>query len=147
MSGDRTQKSSSSLNDTLHKRHRDIDVFGLTSLNFAPISLSSSPIQRKASCACGGGCPSCAIKNNEKSSDLKVSQPNDAAEIEADRIADTVMRMPVSDGVREKPASAIVAPMIQAKSNSGDISGGTFCWQRGRQSDKFLARRRKQSGR
>ena len=49
-------------------------------------------IQRKASCACGGGCPACQSKN----SGLKVSQPNDTAEIEADRIADQVMRMPVS---------------------------------------------------
>lgn len=47
-------------------------------------------IFRKASCACGGGCPAC----QEKSSDLKVSRPNDPAEIEADQIADKVMRMP-----------------------------------------------------
>ncbi len=46
---------------------------------------------RKASCACGGGCPDCQAK----SSDLKVSQPNDPAEIEADQIADKVMRMPM----------------------------------------------------
>ncbi len=46
-------------------------------------------LQRKASCACGGSCPRC----QEKSNSLRVSQPNDAAEIEADRIADTVMRM------------------------------------------------------
>src|ERR1700733_9715635 len=39
-------------------------------------------IYRKASCACGGGCPSCQEK-----SDLKVSHPHDPAEIEADRIA------------------------------------------------------------
>jgi hypothetical protein len=45
---------------------------------------------RKASCPCGGGCPACPAK----SSDLKVSQPNDPAEIEADQIADKVMRMP-----------------------------------------------------
>lgn len=45
---------------------------------------------RKASCACGGGCSSCQAK----SGGLKVSHPNDAAEIEADQIADKVMRMP-----------------------------------------------------
>src|SRR5262249_24609014 len=36
------------------------------------------------------GCPGCQAKSN----DLKVSQPNDPAEIEADQIADKVMRMP-----------------------------------------------------
>lgn len=44
---------------------------------------------RKASCPCGGGCPACQAK----SSNLAISQPNDPAEIEADQIADRVMRM------------------------------------------------------
>jgi hypothetical protein len=56
----------------------------------APAASSAFPIQRKASCACGGGCPSCQAKDTS----LKVSHPSDAAEIEADRIADKVMRMP-----------------------------------------------------
>jgi hypothetical protein len=43
-------------------------------------------IQRKASCVCGGGCPACQSKNN-----LNVSHPTDAAEIEADRVAEEVM--------------------------------------------------------
>lgn len=47
-------------------------------------------LRRKASCACGGGCSSCQAK----SGDLKVSHANDAEEIEADQIADKVMRMP-----------------------------------------------------
>src|SRR5205809_6174003 len=48
-----------------------------------------STIHRKSSCACGGGCPSC----QPGAGSLKISQPNDAAEIEADAIADRVMRM------------------------------------------------------
>lgn len=47
-------------------------------------------IFRKASCACGGGCPACQAKTN----DLRVSRPDDPAEIEADAIADRVMRIP-----------------------------------------------------
>jgi hypothetical protein len=48
-------------------------------------------IQRKAGgCACGGGCSGCRLAG----SNLAVSQPNDAAEIEADRVAEKVMRMP-----------------------------------------------------
>lgn len=50
---------------------------------------SKNRIHRKASCACGGGCPAC----QSKSGNLKVSQPDDAAEIEADKIAERVMRM------------------------------------------------------
>ncbi|MFN0140303.1 MAG: DUF4157 domain-containing protein [Pyrinomonadaceae bacterium] len=50
-------------------------------------------IQRKPICACGGGCPACQAN----SGDLKISQPNDAAEIEADQIADRVMRMSVGE--------------------------------------------------
>ena len=57
---------------------------------------SAAPIFRKTSCPCGGGCPACQAK----SSDLKVSQPNDPAEIEADQIADRVMRMPVDAPVK-----------------------------------------------
>ena len=44
-------------------------------------------------CACGGGCPNCQAKSN----DIKISQPADAAEIEADQIADKVMRIPTGD--------------------------------------------------
>jgi hypothetical protein len=69
---------------------------------FAPAPFSAPGIQRKASCACGGGCPSCQAK----SSDLKVSSPNDAAEIEADQIADQVMRMPAGQTVNTNPSGA-----------------------------------------
>lgn len=46
-------------------------------------------IQRKSNCTCGGDCPSCQVKSNG----LRVSQPNDPTEIEADRVADIVMKM------------------------------------------------------
>ena len=54
-------------------------------------SLSQAPyqLQRKTSCACGGGCLTCQAK----SLGLNISQPGDADEIEADQIADAVMRM------------------------------------------------------
>src|SRR5688572_7718916 len=48
---------------------------------------------RKSFCACGGGCPSC----NSGSRDHRVSQPDDPAEIEADRMADQIMRMPAGN--------------------------------------------------
>lgn len=60
-------------------------VYPITSISDSVLNL-----HRKASCPCGGGCPACQAT----SSDLKISQPNDVAEIEADQIADRVMRMP-----------------------------------------------------
>jgi hypothetical protein len=55
-------------------------------------SASSSPanfqIQRKSDCACGGDCPTCQAKHPS----LPISHPTDASEIEADQIADKVMR-------------------------------------------------------
>lgn len=72
-------------------------------------------LQRKASCACGGGCPSCATGGG-----LKVSHPNDAAEVEADRAADRVMRMP--DGSSAAVHTTETAPWIQRKA---DGSGGS----------------------
>src|SRR5688500_1065194 len=70
---------------------KQIERIGETSLKAAsgPAGFPSL-IHRKASCACGGGCPSCQAR----AGNLKVSQPNDAAEIEADAVADRVMRMP-----------------------------------------------------
>lgn len=68
-------------------------VAGLQSDFAAAFQNTTETIYRKASCACGGGCPTCQTKS-AKSNDLKVSSPNDPAEIEADQIADKVMRMP-----------------------------------------------------
>lgn len=66
---------------------------GFTPVLSAPSASSPSiglMLQRKSSCPCGGGCPTCQAK----SSDLTISKPHDPAEIEADQIADQVMRMP-----------------------------------------------------
>ena len=47
---------------------------------------------RRASCACGGGCPRCR-ENYPLQAKLEVSQPGDALEQEADRVAEQVLRM------------------------------------------------------
>lgn len=57
-------------------------------------SAPNNKIYSKSTCACGGGCPRCQTKSN-----LKISQPNDPAEIEADQIADRILRMPVGGTV------------------------------------------------
>jgi len=51
-----------------------------------PVGIASL-IQRKAACSCGGTCPSCAATAN-----LPVSQPGEAMEHEADRVASQVMQ-------------------------------------------------------
>lgn len=48
-------------------------------------------------CACGGNCPKCSLEKNT----LKVSKPEDASEIEADRVAEKILQMPVGS---QKPA-------------------------------------------
>lgn len=53
----------------------------------------STMLQRKPRCACGGGCPRCQEEALLQSK-LKISEPGDEYEQEADRIADEVMRMP-----------------------------------------------------
>ena len=59
---------------------------------YAPVN-QSLLLRKVDHCACGGGCPRCQAKSNG----LRVSQPNDPAEKEADRIADAVMRMSEQD--------------------------------------------------
>ena len=55
-------------------------------------------IQRLPSCSCGGGCPRCAAVQTK----LKIGQPGDKYEQEADDVAESVMHMPESD-VPPKP--------------------------------------------
>lgn len=75
-------------------------------------------LQRKAGCACGGSCPRCqeeARKTPEvtpaepqvQSSSL-VSQPSDAHEVEAERVASEVMRMADAPPVGERADDTLV---------------------------------------
>jgi Domain of unknown function (DUF4157) len=58
------------------------------------VSPQENIVQRKSSsCACGGSCPRCQA-NTAISTKLKISEPGDEYEQEADRVADQVMRMP-----------------------------------------------------
>lgn len=60
----------------------------------------SAMLQRKPGCACGGGCPRCQ-EGALLQTKLKISEPGDQYEQEADRIADRVMRMPESSIQRQ----------------------------------------------
>jgi len=48
-------------------------------------------IQMKQACACGGSCPRCRGDELPVQARLRVSQPNDKYEQEADRMAEQVM--------------------------------------------------------
>lgn len=78
-------------------------------------------IQRAPTCACGGSCPRC----QSAVSGLKISEPNDSYEREADAVADIVMRMAGA----ESPV-APVEPVLQLKratyeGQKGDGQKGT----------------------
>src|SRR5262249_12196450 len=75
-----------------------------------------APIQRPASCACGGTCPRCRGRARQPAArlaggrTLTISEPGDTFEQEADRIADEVMRLP---GPRAEARPA--PPAVQRK--------------------------------
>lgn len=79
------------------------------------------PVQRKASCACGGGCPACQAK----AANPPVSQPTDALEIEADRMADKVLRMSPTEFSTVKTARP-AAPGIQRKCDVCEEEGEIY---------------------
>ena len=95
-------------------------------------------IQRKATCACGGGCPSCQTKN----SDLKVSQPNDPAEIEADHIAEKVMRVPDQSSIETNPNVQSASPTDNLASPSAIHRKCNSCEEEG----EMVQRKRLPSG-
>ena len=82
----------------------------------APAPTPGQLVQRALSCACGGSCPRCQGRPVEPSA-MRVSMPGDAYEVEADRVADEVMRMP--DGasgsrIERFTGEAVVSPSCAA---------------------------------
>ena len=62
-------------------------------------------IQRKPACPCGGGCSRCKEEATIQPK-LKIGEPNDKYEREADRVADQVMRLPDSEVASMSKATA-----------------------------------------
>jgi len=113
-----TESESAKLNGVKRKPN---NIGADSMITHAP--LFGFPIQRKADCACGGGCPSCQAQN----SNLSISHPNDTSEIEADHIADKVMRMPESQSLsnqfQSESFSESITPIVQTKSEgSGAVN-------------------------
>jgi hypothetical protein len=87
----------------------------------APVSNRSlTTLQRKAQCACGGGCPRCPQANGAASR-YEISTPGDHFEQEADRIAKEVVHTPAT---KSSPPSTVVTQAarssIQFTSAGGD---------------------------
>lgn len=66
---------------------------GIHRLAVTTLPGAAMPLQRKASCACGGGCPRCQ-EHQVIQPKLAISTPGDIYEQEADRQAEQVMRQP-----------------------------------------------------
>ncbi|MFS0518431.1 DUF4157 domain-containing protein [Nostoc sp. UIC 10607] len=76
-------------------------------------------LQRK--CACGGDCPSCKEKLGIQTK-LKISEPGDRYEQEADRIADEVMRIPEPSVQRQTEPEEEDEEMIQRKAMGNPVA-------------------------
>lgn len=106
----RTFAPQSAEKDSSSPKHRAVLSQSLPApVAFPPTSHSNGVLlQRKSNCACGGGCPSCAEEATAGTiqAKLKVSDPGDQYESEADRVAEQVMRMPASSSVGIKNAKS-----------------------------------------
>ena len=83
------------------------------------LATGSTMLQRKPGCPCGGGCPRCQELLQTK---LKIGEPGDKYEREADRIADEVMRMPETSVRRQiEPEKEIVHKKAIARQNNSEV--------------------------
>ncbi len=114
-----TRKPSSK--DTLTRRHSGAKQTPVPKITTIPVSPTGYTfLQPKLLCPCDGGCPSCAPLIQPK---LKVGQPNDKYEQEADRVAEQIMRMsePACPECKEeeeeliqtKPLAEQITPLVQ----------------------------------
>lgn len=99
---------------------------------FRKVATTGEPRLQRA-CACGGTCTHCAGKDETTlpfQTKLKIGPANDRYEREADRVADTVMRMP-EPGLRRqpieeeeeimqtKPLATQITPLVQRDAPAG----------------------------
>ena len=74
-----------------HRQHQEVIPTPLIQNEFP--STDAIVLQRMSACPCDGGCPSC-VGDMVIQPKLKIGEPGDRYEREADRVADEVMRMP-----------------------------------------------------
>jgi Domain of unknown function (DUF4157) len=85
----------------------------------SPLSTGMPLLQRK--CACGGGCPRCQEQALLQTK-LKISEPGDKYEQEADLIADQVMRMPEPSVQRQMETQEEEEEILQTKNKTSQVS-------------------------
>ena len=95
------------------------------SCSVSPLPTGMPLLQRK--CACGGGCPRCQAEQDLEEAlpiqtKVKISQPGDKYEQEADRIAEQVMRMPEPRVSESETTAQVRKETIQTKSATGEGS-------------------------
>lgn len=87
-----THQSSQDVSQRKPVRARPVFVSRIDSPVFSTVPTG---LQRQPSCACGGGCPRCQ-ENFNLQTKLKINEPGDRYEQEADRIADQIVQQPES---------------------------------------------------
>jgi Domain of unknown function (DUF4157) len=105
--------------DSAHQK--SVRVAPVRTHSLSTVSSGLTVLQRQPSCACGGRCPRCQEQALLQTK-LKISEPGDRYEQEADRIADQVMRMLESSesqaeivqkkAIADSPPDALEVPSI-----------------------------------
>lgn len=85
---------------------------------------SASADATASSCACGGGCPRCR-KAPAPQAKLRVSQPGDVLEREADRVAQQVLRVPESYPAQAAGIEQRASPVISRAPTNGAASSAS----------------------
>ena len=106
-------RKSSTLDPSAKSRVGHKHGLGRWSINSSVPTSSNTYIQKKSACACGGGCPCCLGVIQPK---LRIGQPNDIYEQEADRVADAVMRLPEPKLQRQPEAEEEETVQMQYRS-------------------------------
>lgn len=80
-----------------HKKESKTQTKIQTKPKHNPVTNTTPTIQRKPMCPCGGGCPGCKSIQAK----LKISQPNDPLEQEADRKSYEMMNSNVNNPIKK----------------------------------------------
>ncbi len=106
--------------DSDPRRHRPCDRAEISEdFSTGKTAQGEMPIFRKAACSCGGGCSACQAT----ASPLNLSQPEDAEEVEADQVAEKIMRMPNSESGSPRNGSGPETSSIQKPTFSSQAAG------------------------
>lgn len=103
-------------------RHGDRKLSGSLGNPWSPQAAADGLWTQRKACPCGGGCPQCISPVG-----LRISQPDDADEREAERVAEQVMRMPQTPHGTAPDLDTALPPAQLQRECSTCASGGVFC--------------------